>query len=37
MMTMSLPHKVITTMNAITLTYDYEYVFKSDDDQILII
>ena len=32
----SLPHKVITAMNAITLTYDFEYIFKSVDDQILI-
>ena len=32
---LSLPHKVITALGAINSTYNYEYVFKTDDDQML--
>lgn len=31
----SLPHKVITAYEAIEKTFDYKYIFKTDDDQIL--
>jgi hypothetical protein len=30
---LSLPHKVITALEAVNHTYNYEYVFKTDDDQ----
>ena len=30
---LSLPDKIITAMNAINETYEYEYIFKTDDDQ----
>ena len=33
---LSLPHKVITALEAINDTYNYDYVFKTDDDQELI-
>jgi len=33
---LSLPDKIITAMKAINETYDYEYIFKTDDDQDLI-
>ena len=33
---LSLPHKIITAMKAIHDTYDYKYIFKTDDDQMLI-
>lgn len=33
---LSLPHKIITGMKAIHETYDYKYIFKTDDDQMLI-
>ena len=32
----SLPKKVIAAYAAIFLTYDYDYIFKTDDDQILL-
>lgn len=32
----SLPSKVINAINAINETYDYKYILKTDDDQILI-
>ena len=31
----SLPHKVITAYEAIDETFDYKYIFKTDDDQML--
>lgn len=31
----SLPHKVISAYEAINETFDYKYIFKTDDDQIL--
>lgn len=31
----SLPHKVIMSYEAIEKTFDYKYIFKTDDDQIL--
>ena len=33
---LSLPHKVITALEAVNNTYNYDYIFKTDDDQILI-
>jgi hypothetical protein len=33
---LSLPHKVITALEAVNHTYNYEYVFKTDDDQELV-
>ena len=33
---LSLPDKIITAMNAINETYNYKYIFKTDDDQELI-
>lgn len=33
---LSLPHKIITAIKAINETYDYEYIFKTDDDQDLV-
>lgn len=33
---LSLPDKIITAINAINDTYEYEYIFKTDDDQDLI-
>lgn len=33
---LSLPHKVITALKAINCTYEYEYIFKTDDDQNLV-
>jgi len=30
---LSLPHKVITALEAVNHTYNYDYVFKTDDDQ----
>jgi hypothetical protein len=33
---LSLPHKVITALEAINHTYNYDYVFKTDDDQELV-
>ena len=32
---LSLPHKVIAAYEAIHKEYDYQYIFKTDDDQIL--
>jgi hypothetical protein len=32
----SLPHKVITSFKAINETFEYEYIFKTDDDQLLL-
>jgi hypothetical protein len=32
----SLPKKVIRAYNAINKTFDYKYIFKTDDDQILV-
>jgi len=32
----SLPNKVITAYNAVYQTYDFKYIFKTDDDQILV-
>jgi hypothetical protein len=33
---LSLPHKVITALEAVNHTYNYDYVFKTDDDQELV-
>ena len=33
---LSLPHKVITALQAVNHTYNYDYVFKTDDDQELV-
>ena len=33
---LSLPHKVITALEAVNNTYNYDYVFKTDDDQELV-
>ena len=33
---LSLPHKIITALQAINSTYNYDYVFKTDDDQELV-
>ena len=33
---LSLPHKVIMALNAINETYNYKFIFKTDDDQELI-
>lgn len=33
---LSLPHKVITALEAVNRTYNYDYVFKTDDDQELV-
>ena len=33
---LSLPHKIITAFQAINSTYNYDYVFKTDDDQELV-
>lgn len=32
----SLPKKVIASYNAVNKTFDFEYIFKTDDDQILV-
>lgn len=32
----SLPHKIITALNAVNDTFNYKYIYKTDDDQILI-
>ena len=32
----SLPNKVITAYNAVCETFDFKYIFKTDDDQILV-
>jgi hypothetical protein len=32
----SLPQKVITAYNAVNSTFEYKYIFKTDDDQILV-
>jgi|UniRef100_A0A6C0IU10 hypothetical protein len=32
----SLPHKVISAFRAVNNTYNYKYIYKTDDDQILI-
>jgi hypothetical protein len=32
----SLPKKVIAAYNAVNLTFDFKYIFKTDDDQILV-
>lgn len=33
---LSLPHKVITALEAVNDTFKYDYIFKTDDDQFLI-
>jgi hypothetical protein len=33
---LSLPHKVITALEAVNHTYNYDYIFKTDDDQELV-
>lgn len=33
---LSLPHKVITALEAVNNTYNYDYIFKTDDDQELV-
>ena len=33
---LSLPHKVITALEAVNHTFNYDYVFKTDDDQELV-
>ena len=33
---LSLPHKVITALEAVNNTYKYDYIFKTDDDQELV-
>ena len=33
---LSLPHKVITALEAVNNTYNYNYIFKTDDDQDLV-
>jgi hypothetical protein len=33
---LSLPHKVISAIDAINKTYNYKYILKTDDDQMLI-
>jgi hypothetical protein len=33
---LSLPHKIITAMGAVNDTFDYKYIFKTDDDQKLV-
>jgi hypothetical protein len=33
---LSLPHKVITALEAVNYTYNYDYIFKTDDDQELV-
>ena len=33
---LSLPHKVITALKAVNETFEYDYVFKTDDDQTLV-
>jgi hypothetical protein len=32
----SLPHKIITAFKAVNETFNYKYIYKTDDDQILI-
>lgn len=33
---LSLPHKVITALEAVNNTFNYDYIFKTDDDQELV-
>jgi hypothetical protein len=33
---LSLPHKVITALEAVNHTFNYDYIFKTDDDQELV-
>lgn len=33
---LSLPHKIITAIDCINATHNYEYIFKTDDDQNLV-
>lgn len=32
----SLPHKIITALRAVNETFDYKYIYKTDDDQMLL-
>lgn len=33
---LNLPHKIITAIKAVNDTFEYKYIFKTDDDQILL-